>query len=376
MIVGYLTQKLNSKLKIVFVTAVVASLGLCQIAAADSYKLNPGDQVEISVWNEENLQKIITVLPDGMISFPLVGHLQAAGKSASEIETTIAAKLDAYIADPEVNVTVTSTRGNVIFVVGKVLKPGPIVMIQSTTVMQALAMAGGLNEFASANSIKIIRRSGIEDGAQETLLKIRYSDLEKGGASCLTANNGQEAIEIASELHVDAILMDIHMPIVDGVTACETIIQQSGESPPIIGLTADVTMVEQQRITKAGAAMLLLKPVNESELIKSLTRVVASSTVASVPRGSGLLSTVVPVEELKKALYESLDKLDKQLRNNEQGSVREIVHDLMGLSGLYGMTELRDMVLAFRANYSSLDAETNLMRVKQIRQHVTNFFAS
>jgi len=178
--VGYLTGTLNRKLRIVFITAAVAFLGLFQVAAADSYKLNPGDEIEISVWNEENLQKTISVLPDGMISFPLVGHLQAAGKTASEIEATIAAKLDAYIADPEVNVTVTSTRGNVVFVVGKVLKPGPIVMIQSTTVMQALAMAGGLNEFASANSIKIIRRSGLEEGAQETVLKIRYSDLEKG----------------------------------------------------------------------------------------------------------------------------------------------------------------------------------------------------
>jgi two-component system sensor histidine kinase BarA len=196
------------------------------------------------------------------------------------------------------------------------------------------------------------------------------------GASCLTANNGQEAIEIASKLHVDAILMDIHMPIIDGVTASETITQQSGESPPIIAVTADVTMVEQERITNAGAAMLLLKPVNESELIKSLTQVVANSTGTSVPKGVGLLSTVVPVEELKKALYQSLDKLDEQLRNNEQGSLREIVHDLMGLSGLYGMTELRDMVLAFRADYGSLDAEKNLMRVKQIRQHIDNFLAS
>ncbi len=178
--VGYLTGKLNRKLRIVFVTTAVAFLGLFQIAAADNYKLNPGDEVEISVWNEENLQKTISVLPDGMISFPLVGHLQAAGKTASEIEATIAAKLNAYIADPEVNVSVTSTRGNVVFVVGKVLKPGPIVMIQSTTVMQALAMAGGLNEFASANSIKIIRRSGLEEGGTETVLKIRYSDLEKG----------------------------------------------------------------------------------------------------------------------------------------------------------------------------------------------------
>ena len=213
-----------------------------------------------------------------------------------------------------------------------------------------------------------------EDNAFNQKLIVRL--LKGYGASCLTANNGQEAIEIASELHVDAILMDIHMPIVDGVTASETIIQQSGESPPIIALTADVTMVEQERITKAGAAMLLLKPVNEGELINSLTQVIAKSKDSSVPKGAGLLSTVVPVEELKKALYQSLDKLDEQLRNNENGSLREIVHDLMGLSGLYGMTELRDMVLAFRADYSSLDAEKNLMRVKQIRQHINDFLAS
>jgi len=141
-------------------------------------------------------------------------------------------------------------------------------------------------------------------------------------------------------------------------------------------LTADVTMVEQERITKAGATMLLLKPVNESELIKSQIQVIASSEGTSVPKGAGLLSTVIPVEELKKALYQSLDKLDEQLRNNEQGSLREIVHDLMGLSGLYGMNQLRDMVLAFRADYGSLNAEKNLMRVEQIRRHIDDFLSS
>jgi two-component system sensor histidine kinase BarA len=196
------------------------------------------------------------------------------------------------------------------------------------------------------------------------------------GASCLTANNGQEAIEIASSLHVDAILMDIHMPIIDGVTASETIIQQSGESPPIIALTADVTMVDRERITEAGAVMLLLKPVNERELIESLTKVVARSADPPAPKGAGILSTVVPVEELKKALYQSLDRLDEQLTNNENASLRDIVHDLMGLSGLYGMNELRDMVLAFRADYGSLDTEKNLLRVKQIREHIENFLSA
>ena len=199
--------------------------------------------------------------------------------------------------------------------------------------------------------------------------------LEGYGADCLTANNGQEAIEIASEFHVDAILMDIHMPIVDGVSASEAIIQQAGESPPIIALTADVTMVERERITKAGAVMLLLKPVNESELTNSLVKVVASSSHTPASKAAGLLSKVMPVEELKKALYQNLDKLDEQLRDNENGSLREIVHDLMGLSGLYGMTELRDMVLAFRADYGSLDAQKNLERVKKIRQHIEDFLA-
>jgi len=213
-----------------------------------------------------------------------------------------------------------------------------------------------------------------EDNAFNQKLLVRL--LKGYGASCLTANNGQEAIEIASKLHVDAIVMDIHMPVIDGVAASETIIQQSGESPPIIALTADVTMAERERITKAGAAKLLLKPVNENELISALTSVVARYSNKPASKGAGLLSTVVPVEELKKALYGSLDRLDEQLRNNENASLREIIHDLMGLSGLYGMTELRDMVMAFRADYSSLNAEKNLIRVKQIREHIENFLVT
>ena len=74
-----------------------------------------------------------------------------------------------------------------VYVVGKVLKPGPVAMLQSTTVMQALAMAGGLNEFAAGNSIKIIRRSGDQADAEETLLRVRYSIWKKG--SDLSSNH-------------------------------------------------------------------------------------------------------------------------------------------------------------------------------------------
>jgi two-component system sensor histidine kinase BarA len=210
-----------------------------------------------------------------------------------------------------------------------------------------------------------------EDNAFNQKLIVRL--LNAYGAKCLTADNGLEAIKIAEKLHLDAILMDIHMPIMDGIAACETIVQQSGESPPIIGLTADVTLSEQERIQKAGAVKMLLKPVDEDKLISSLREVLHQSGDSSESAGIGLLSTVVPVDELKKALYDNLDKLDTQLQNSENASLRGIIHDLMGLSGLYGMSELRELVMEFRVDYSSLNAQQNLARVDEIRQHIQGF---
>lgn len=193
------------------------------------------------------------------------------------------------------------------------------------------------------------------------------------GADCLLANNGLEAIEIAGDLHVDAVLMDIHMPVIDGVTACETIMQQSGESLPIIGLTADITPMEQQRMLTAGAVSIQSKPVDEVKLVNSILSSLNDVNQISENSGGGLLASVVPVEELKAALYENLDKLDLQLRSEENSSQRQIIHDLMGLSGLYGMTELREQVLEFRAAYGGLGAEENIEKVQRIRQHIEDY---
>jgi polysaccharide export outer membrane protein len=140
------------------------------------YTVNPGDILEISVWNEEALQKEVRVLPDGSISFPLAGNLSVAGKSIPQIQAVLKEKLAPLIADPVVHVSVKATEGNTVNVIGQVKSPGQFVMYQPMDVMQALSLAGGLTAFAKANDIIVIRKS---DKGSEAL-KVRYGDLEDG----------------------------------------------------------------------------------------------------------------------------------------------------------------------------------------------------
>lgn len=146
-------------------------------ASADqSYRVGPEDVLEISVWKEDALRKDVLVLPDGTLSFPLVGDLQAAGRSIGEIRGEIGKRLGRYIPSPVVSVAVNRVASQRIYVIGKVLKPGDFPVGRSVDVLQALAMAGGLNPFAATNDIKIIRR----DGEKQSVLPFRYSDVERG----------------------------------------------------------------------------------------------------------------------------------------------------------------------------------------------------
>jgi len=122
------------------------------------YKIGAGDVLNISVWKEDGLQQEILIRPDGGMSFPLAGDIHAGGKSVSELQELLTGKIKRYIPDPVVTVTVRQIQNNKIFVVGKVNRPGEYVGSAYIDVMQALAMAGGLNAYASANNIKILRR--------------------------------------------------------------------------------------------------------------------------------------------------------------------------------------------------------------------------
>ena len=140
------------------------------------YQISPEDVLEISVWKEEGLKKEVLVRPDGGISFPLAGDMQAAGKTARQLQQEIMQRLEKFMADPVVSVAVMKIAGNKIYVIGRVNKPGEFVPGRYVDVLQALTMAGGLTPFAAENDIKIHRR----DGGKDVVFSFRYSDVKAG----------------------------------------------------------------------------------------------------------------------------------------------------------------------------------------------------
>lgn len=144
---------------------------------AGTYKVEPGDVLLVSVWKEEGLEQEVLVRPDGGISFPLAGNIQAQGKTLEQIEAIISQRLGDYIADPVVTVAAKQLFGNKVYVIGKVNKPGEYPINRPTDVMQGLSMAGGMTPFSAVNDIVILRRHA--DGQQQAF-PFRYGDVEDG----------------------------------------------------------------------------------------------------------------------------------------------------------------------------------------------------
>jgi polysaccharide export outer membrane protein len=127
------------------------------------YRVNPGDELQISVWREDQLQRAVMVLPDGTISFPLVGRISAAGQSTREIEEAISRGLAIKYVDgnvPDVTVAVTKTSGLQFSVIGKVRSPGSFTPGRYLTLLEAVSLAGGVDEFANLDNVVVVRKSG------------------------------------------------------------------------------------------------------------------------------------------------------------------------------------------------------------------------
>ena len=142
----------------------------------EGYGLEPGDIVRVSVWREEALDQGVLVRPDGGISFPLAGELDAEGKTIAEVTDEIALRLAEYIPNPVVTVSLQQNDGNRIYVTGRVNQPGVFLINRPVDVMQALSMAGGLTPFADKDAIKVLRRQG---GSQISI-PFNYKKVQKG----------------------------------------------------------------------------------------------------------------------------------------------------------------------------------------------------
>lgn len=141
------------------------------------YTVNPGDTLTVSVWKQPDLSGPVLVRPDGTFSIPLGGQFNALGKTVAQLQQLIAQRLQKYIADPVVTVSVQDVKGNKVYVIGQVTKPGEFVVNPRVDVMQALSMAGGTTPFASLNNIVILRR--MPNGAQQAI-PFRYKEVASG----------------------------------------------------------------------------------------------------------------------------------------------------------------------------------------------------
>ena len=144
---------------------------------AGDYRLNPGDIIEISVWKEPELQREVLLLPDGNIAFPLVGTVQAAGRTPSEIQTEVEERLTRFFPEPVVTVSILQVAGNKLYVTGQVNQPGQFTVDQPVDVLQAIALAGGLTAFADEDDIYVLRRA--QDGTQSAIA-FDYDDVTDG----------------------------------------------------------------------------------------------------------------------------------------------------------------------------------------------------
>jgi polysaccharide export outer membrane protein len=142
----------------------------------DSYIVQPGDLLQVSVWKETDLQLEVLVRPDGGLTFPLAGNIEAGGHTVDEIRKALTSRLVKYIPDPVVTVAVKTVGGSMIFVVGKVNHPGNFALIRPIDVMQALSLAGGTTPYADADGIRILRR----EGSRQLVFRFRYDDVRRG----------------------------------------------------------------------------------------------------------------------------------------------------------------------------------------------------
>jgi polysaccharide biosynthesis/export protein len=162
------------KIRVAFVLAALLFAPIP--AGAADYTIGPGDQLGIEVWKDTALTRLVTVLPDGKISFPLVGELEAGGKTVAQLKKEIEEKIARFVPDATITVDVRQMNSLHVYVLGRVNAPGRTILISNVNVLQALAIAGGPNTFANRTRIRIFR----QEGGKTQIFSFDYDDVTAG----------------------------------------------------------------------------------------------------------------------------------------------------------------------------------------------------
>ena len=186
--------------------------------------------------------------------------------------------------------------------------------------------------------------------------------LELLGADVITANNGEEAIKQFKQHSVDVVLMDIHMPVMDGIAATACIAELAGdEGIPIIGLTANIMKNERQALFQAGATDILFKPLDEQQLIKTITELVGRTLSKNDDKTARLLDTVASKDSLKDELNRLVQTLEQAISSQQQDNAAEIIHEMLGLSGMFGTEDVTVAINQLRSELKTDAAQSNTL---------------
>jgi len=145
------------------------------LIVTQDYIIGPEDVLEITIWKNQDLSKVVAVRPDGRISLPLIGEVTAVGRTPAQLTEEISAKLKEYKENPQVSIVVKEVNSYTIFVLGEVTKPGRYPLKSKTTLLQGVTIAGGFTEKAARNKL-VVFRFGANGSGQEKI-KASYDDI-------------------------------------------------------------------------------------------------------------------------------------------------------------------------------------------------------
>jgi polysaccharide biosynthesis/export protein len=157
----------------------------------DEYRVGPGDKLRIEVYKDPQLSQSVQVRPDGKITLPLIGDMEATGRTPIELRDTIATAFKEYVTNPTVTVIVVEALASKVYVMGEVTHPGTMELHGPTTILQALAMAGGFKEFANTKDVKVLRPG--DRGVIQTI-RFNYKDMLNGDTKPFLLRSGDTVV--------------------------------------------------------------------------------------------------------------------------------------------------------------------------------------